>query len=478
MSAPVVAPVAGGGAPGRVARLARRRGIRAAAATVATSAAGLVGVEFLVLSVWGADTHSAASPGTVLRIGADLWLLAHGTTLRLPGGSVDLLPLGLAVLPLVLAASAGRRRAGGRAGVPGGVPAGTPVGAAAPAAEPAGPRRDGSGRGPTAGGREAAAIVRLLRFARSVVWDVFAVAAVQATFVCVVAVLVSDPAVRPRLVSAVVGAFALTAVGAAVGVLAGHARAGTTCRLVRGPLRIPVVAAGGAAATALVAVAALGVAVVLAATSPEIASATRELGPGPVDGVGLAAVQVALLPNFVIWGLCYALGPGFATGGDGLVRPSGVRAADLPELPVLRALPPDALPRPAWLVLALVPLVAGGVLAASVRRATPGGSLRRRLWGVVAGAVVCGLLVGGLAELSGGALGSVRTSPLGPDAGWALLAAAGEVGACAALITCIGQLVVRGAVDPFVPADLRTASLRRRLQVSNSWLAPPSRRQN
>src|SRR5262245_6736997 len=112
MSAP--ATVVTGSAPGRLSRLARRRGVRGAATAIASSAAGLVGVQFLVLLVWGADTHSAAGPGTVLRIGADLWLLAHGTTLRLPHGTVDLWPLGLAALPLALAASAGRRRAQAR----------------------------------------------------------------------------------------------------------------------------------------------------------------------------------------------------------------------------------------------------------------------------------------------------------------------------------------------------------------------------
>ncbi|MCL9796667.1 DUF6350 family protein, partial [Frankia sp. AgKG'84/4] len=84
---------------------------RPAVAAIAASAAGLLFIEVIVLIVWGADTGSSTGPGAAMRVGADLWLVAHGTTLGLSNGVISLRPLGLALFPLVAAMSAAHRRA-------------------------------------------------------------------------------------------------------------------------------------------------------------------------------------------------------------------------------------------------------------------------------------------------------------------------------------------------------------------------------
>ncbi|WP_261562964.1 cell division protein PerM, partial [Frankia tisae] len=91
-------------------RLWQRVG-RPAVAAIAASAAGLIFIEFIVLVVWGADTGSSTGPAAALRVGTDLWLVAHGTTLRLPDGVIAFRPLGLALFPLAAALSAAHRRA-------------------------------------------------------------------------------------------------------------------------------------------------------------------------------------------------------------------------------------------------------------------------------------------------------------------------------------------------------------------------------
>jgi hypothetical protein len=235
-------------------------------------------------------------------------------------------------------------------------------------------------------------------------------------------------------------------------------------------------AAGATATVALVATSAAGVAVVLAVAAGRIASASGGLGPGIVGGVGLLAIQAAVLPNLIVWALGYALGPGFAAGPDGWVSPSAVGVVDLPDLPVLRALPTGALPGWAWLILAIFPLVGGSMLVASVRRATPGGTFVGRLGTALAGAAVCGLLVGLLAEFSAGGIGSAGAARLGPAAGWVGLAAGAETGLAAVVVTAAVELVARRESAGFVP--VRTASLKRWLQAPSSWLLRAVRRQS
>ncbi|MDT3438483.1 DUF6350 family protein [Pseudofrankia sp. BMG5.37] len=444
-------PVASRGAAAlrltRLARLAHAFGVALPGPAVAC-AAGLVAVQLLVLVAWGADTRSSAGAGAALRVGADLWLLAHGATLRLPDGDVRVLPLGLAALPVLLAASSGYRLAAARAG---GAVSRAPreVDVAAGLAG-----RVGSGlrsripgladfvplpAGP--GGARSTAARRRVR-PRRVLLDIVAVVFAQTALVCVVCWAASSPMARPVPSSAALGAAGLSGLGATIGVLAGYRRLGTAWRRVPVMLRVPL--AGGLAATAaLVAVGALGLCVLLLVRAGRVSGVASGLDPGLVGGVGLFAVQLVLLPNLAIWACSYALGTGFAAGPTVTVTPTSAAPTTLPDLPVLRLLPSAPLPGWAWLVLAVAPLAAGTALALSVRRAIPGATLFGRLGMVLTGAAACALLVGLLAALSGGGIGTQAASTFGPAPGWAILAAAAEVGMAGALVTSVAELVRR-----------------------------------
>ncbi|WP_462187520.1 cell division protein PerM, partial [Frankia sp. CcWB2] len=354
--------------PRRLADRIWQRGGRPLAEAVAASAAGLIFIEFVVLVVWGADTGSSTGPAAALRVGADLWLAAHGTTLRLPDGIIAFRPLGLALFPLAAALSAAHRRASAAPLQSHAVLNRTPLGRVSlNRVSRLRPARLGGGRsaasvadlGDSRGGRcrsDGAVGVPW----RAVAGDVIGVVGAQTLFVVVVALIVRTHSVRPTPGSAALGTVAFGIPAALLGALAGRHRLRTAWRMLPVMLRVPLLS-GAAAFMALLAAAAFGVALVLAATEPEVAAAERSLDVGVLGGLGLTATQLALLPNLVLWGLSYALGPGFRTG-PGLVRADVVRPADLPDLPVLTALPPSALPRPGWLVLALVPVVAGVVL--------------------------------------------------------------------------------------------------------------------
>ncbi|MCM3924345.1 DUF6350 family protein [Frankia sp. AiPs1] len=506
-------------------RLWQRVG-RPAAAAIAASAAGLVFIEFIVLVVWGADTGSSTGPAAALRVGADLWLVAHGTTLRLPDGVISFRPLGLALFPLAAALSAAHRRAAavpapissarprpGRDGEGGGREGSAGRGSEGRGGEgrggmgrgrsgwspsswgppgwgrPGWRRASGSGGsgglggsgGPGGSGEVGGAENRGRSGALvgvpwgTVVADIVGVVGAQTLFVVLVALVVRSGPARPTLLSAALGTIALGLPAALLGALAGRHRLRTAWRTLPAMLRSSLLCGAGAFAS-LIAIAAFGVALVLAATLPEVAGAERALDVGVLGGIGLAATQLALVPNLVLWGLAYALGPGFRTG-PGMVRVDAVRPAELPDLPVLAALPPNALPRPGWLVLGLVPIVAGIVLVAMVHRATAGSRSRYRLATVLVAGLTCGLLIGLAIQASIGRVGGVDAH-YGPTAGWVCgLLAGGEVAAVGLLLLGGIDLAARRAERPFLAEDAEPSFWRRRMSLPGSGLsARPSRR--
>jgi hypothetical protein len=152
----------------------------------------------------------------------------------------------------------------------------------------------------------------------------------------------------------------------------------------------------------------------------------------------LAAITAAIVPNAVVWGAAFALGPGFAVGTGTSVAPGGVELGLVPALPPLGALPTDDLGTMGWLVLA-GPLLAG-VLA--------GWIIRRRLsttWDVVlcVGLTIClaAATMAALAVLSGGPAGAGRLSVIGPVPWQVAAATAGLVGGPALIVSLLGRPV-------------------------------------
>ncbi|WP_234322584.1 DUF6350 family protein, partial [Streptomyces sp. NRRL S-350] len=111
------------------------------------------------------------------------------------------------------------------------------------------------------------------------------------------------------------------------------------------------------------------------------------LGRGPVALVALLLLALVLLPNAVLWGTAYALGPGFAVGAGTVVAPAGTVLGPVPEFPLFVLLPADG--PGGWRLVALaLPLLAGAVPAVLLGRAAAG--LRRPADGGAAGGGVAG----------------------------------------------------------------------------------------
>ncbi|HWM33134.1 MAG TPA: DUF6350 family protein [Pseudolysinimonas sp.] len=246
------------------------------------------------------------------------------------------------------------------------------------------------------------------------------------------------PMARPSIWQGAVLPALVFALGLGLGML----RAGRgDARPPRGPLRRLIASlsidtraiaaaalrAGGGAVAAILAVSAVTVTARLVFGYADIIRLYEALHAEVIGGVAVTALQLALLPDVVIWTAAWFAGPGFAIGTGSQVSPLGTALGPVPALPLFGAVPTADLPL-AFAGL-LVPVVAGFLAGAAVRPA-----LVRALDGVrpltivataLAGGAFGALLLGLLAWASAGSAGPGRLIDVGPSpwaVGFAVLA--------------------------------------------------------
>ena len=326
------------------------------------AAAGLLAVAVPVLLAWAADPRSAAGVGDALRTVVQGWLLAHATALHLPSGTVDLVPLGLLVLPALLLRRAARHVAA---------------------------------RARLTSLREAARLTS-------------GIAVPYALVAGVLAGLARTAEARPATGQALLGAGLLAWLSAGSGVLHGAGlrpalRAALPERLVR------CAAAATAGLAALLGAGALLVGTALAWHLGSAADLAATTGPGVVGGLALLLLGVALVPSAAVWGACWLVGPGFAVGAGTTVQPLDTVLGAVPAVPLLAALPASS-PPGAVAALALAVPVLAGLLAGRVVRRRGGGVVDALLTGPLAAALLAVLCV-----VSAGPLGDGRLTDVGPS---------------------------------------------------------------
>ena len=166
------------------------------------------------------------------------------------------------------------------------------------------------------------------------------------------------------------------------------------------------------------------------------------LDPGPVGGAALTIAQLGFLPNLVVFALAWTSGAGFAMGAGSQVGPLGTAVGPLPSVPVLAAIPSG--PLDYAFVALIVPVLAGAVagwwflregenhfdewLAIKVRARWFTATVSTLVLGVLVG-VAAGLLTLCLAWVARGSAGIGRLTDIGPDPLWTALWVAAEVGA-------------------------------------------------
>ncbi len=140
----------------------------------------------------------------------------------------------------------------------------------------------------------------------------------------------------------------------------------------------------------------------------------QALQPGVAGGIALLLLQLAFVPNALIWSAAYALGSGFVFGAGSVIAPAATQLGMVPGIPLLGALPssgPGDLTQLWW-------LAAGAVAGASACWMVLGSGPVPRFDRASLAGGLCGLLAGaafaGLAWVASGDLGTLRLADLGP----------------------------------------------------------------
>lgn len=354
--------------------LAGLGGLVAAASTL------LVCLAIGVVGWFLTDAGAHGTPSGGLRVGALGWLLAHGSQVSVEGVRITALPLG-ATLLCVWATW----RVGHRVGV------------------------SVSGHGPDAdrisdGERDWTVPVACACFTLG-----YLVVAV------VTAVLAATPTTAPSPVRVVLWSLLLCAAAATPAIAVGSGRAAIWAAALPTTLH----AAGHTCRRILVTWLAVSTVAVLGAFVVDFdtaANVVSQLHTDAGDVALLGVLSLLVLPNAVVFGGSYLLGPGFSVGAGTLVTPNAVVLGPLPMFPLLAALP-DGGSTPSWTPwLVATPVVVAAVGAGLAHRARP-----TTRWDEAAvrggvGGVLAGLAFGVLAALAGGAVGPGRMSEVGPMA--------------------------------------------------------------
>jgi Family of unknown function (DUF6350) len=395
--------------------------VTGAIAACAAAGTGLVALTMLVLVGWIAAPGAGVGLTGVLRTAALLWLIGHHVAFSMPGvGRIGMLPLGLVVLPGALLWRAGRW------------------------------------------------VVRVgdVRRVRHVGYAALALAVPYAMLAGALALASRSGLATPSLSEAVVCPFLLAFVAGGLGGARALAPWRPLFRVLPDRLRSLTVGATGALAV-FIAAGALLAGASLALHLTQFRAVDSGLSPGPVGSGLLLLGQLGYVPNAVVWGIAFTLGPGFAFGAGTVIAPTGSALGPIPSLPMLAALPSGvhaAVPAPLSVAVLVVPYLAGAVGGLLVTATAPVLELQAApLWGALCGALT-GCVLAVMAAFAGGPLGDGRLSAVGPSAWQAGLIASLEVGVAAAVTAGVANWLRLGVATPAaaarLPAGTRLAGTR------------------
>ncbi|MFJ6417733.1 DUF6350 family protein [Paeniglutamicibacter sp. NPDC091659] len=182
----------------------------------------------------------------------------------------------------------------------------------------------------------------------------------------------------------------------------------------------------------------------------DISNVYQQLRPGPIGSAVLTLGQLGVMPNLVLWTLAWITGGGFTFGVGSTISPLETTVGPLPAIPILAALPSGDLTY-AWAFM-LLPVFAGFMagwyflrvgenhfddwISLKVRSRWVSLGLSTVVLGVVVGATAGILSLAG-SWLASGSLGIGRFTEIGPNILLTALFLAAEV----AIGTAIGYLV-------------------------------------
>lgn len=353
------------------------------AAIMAGFAAAAIGLALcMAAAVVGwflADAGSHGSTTDALRIGADGWLLGHGSRTVLDGTPLGILPLTLTAGLVLIGFRCGRQATSRSTSDVDDRTLGTAIGLAT------------------------------LGYLVSLV---------------LVAVLNTHDDADPSLSRALLGGVLVSALGLGTGLAHG------TGRLVAWWERVPLFARTVAQGAALAALA-MGAAGALLAAAAFVFSfndasmlmSSLRLGIG--DALMVTVLTAFVAPNAALFGAAWLIGPGFSVGTDTVVSPGEVTLGPLPNFPLLAALPADGQVAGYLAAAMAVPVLVAAVAAGWAQRryaVTAWDSAALRGFAVGCGAA---LLLTLAMLLAGGPMGTGRMVDIGPPVAEVLVVSVG-----------------------------------------------------
>ena len=360
---------------------------RPLSATAAMGGALAVGITLvlcmsLALTAWFlADGGAHGNTTDALRVGADAWLMGHGSHLTLDGLPLGITPLALTMMLALVAFRCGRW-----------------------AARNAHPVRDD----------------------RVLAGGVATFAGAYVAIAVGVCTLATTTGATPGVSRSVLGALLVSAVAGGLGQGVGSGR--LAFWLAQLPAWVREVALGAVSgALVLLASGALLVAVSLLFSFNEASEILTRLDLSTGDALTYTLVMALVAPNLALLGSAYLLGPGFAIGTGTTVSPTAVSLGAVPAFPVLAALPGDG-PTPGWVVaLMAVPALSAAVGAGIGRRdGEPQPLDLAALRGAAAG-FLAGILITLAIGLAGGSAGTGRMADIGAPGAKVLVFATGTM---------------------------------------------------
>lgn len=342
----------------------------------------LLGCMAIGLAGWFAsEAGGHGDTRDALRVGADAWLLAHGSQLGLETATISALPLGLTAFCAYVTF------------------------------------RLGSWAGATS------AVDDL----RVVLTGAVCLAGVYGVVAVLTAVLASLPSAQPHLGLSFLGSFVLALVSGGAGVVSGSGRWPDWRRAVPESVLVAVTGAG----TVVLLMVLAGSVLVAIALLLDFGTAANVLSRLHVDvpgGLLYTLLVATVAPNAVLLGGAYLVGPGFAVGAGTMVSPGVVVLGPVPAFPLLAALPDEGVASPWTTLLAAVPVVVAAVAAGLTLRRFP---VPQYELGAIRGASVGALgavVFTGAAFLAGGSVGPGRMSEVGVPLGQTLVASLAAMG--------------------------------------------------
>jgi hypothetical protein len=359
---------------------------------------GLVSVTILTLIVWAADSRAGVGAIGTMRFAGQLWLLAHRTPLRTPGGSLTIPPLLLTVGFGMLVA------------------------------------------------RASAVVARgaRCRDARDVATVVVAVAAPYAVFAAVLAGFTASSSLRPSIVGAFFFAALFAVLWSTIGAIRGSGLARPIWRGLPFALRVSLDAAARSAVVLLAAAVILMLAS-LFAHAGEFGTIAGDYhgGAGPF---AMVLFSILLIPNAVVFALAYLTGSGFAIGTGASVGLGSSHLGAVPAFPLLAAVPSGGAPLPIIVLCAAFVLIAGAIAGRHIVGQDQGAAgadaltVSEQLRAALVAAATLGIGAAVVAGFAGGPAGPGRLRAVGPSPWQVALTVTGELSVIAVGVVLVSSI--------------------------------------